>query len=150
MAKENPKRKLAYSLYMNTGMTQKEISESIDVSEKTICAWARAGSWDSLKTANAITEPELIANYYKILKMIQEKMMEVDSIDKMNSYADTISKIHAKIKTIKNNDFDLSARVLICEEIVDHMRRADPQHLKLFTGIMMNYLEEKAKELDAK
>lgn len=150
MAKENPKRKLAYELYMNTGMTQKEISESIDVSEKTICAWAAAGSWESLKTANTITEPELVANYYKILKKIQEVMLTADSIDKMNSYADTISKIHAKIKAIKNNDFDLSARVLICEEIVAYLRRADAEHLKLFTGIMMNYLEEKAKELDAK
>ncbi len=149
MAKENPKKKLAYELYMNTAMSQKEIGQALEVSEKTVSLWANAGAWDSLKTAGSITAPELVAGYYKILKKIQDEMLVTDGIEKMNTYADTISKIQAKIKSIRNNDFDLSARVLICEEIVDFLRRGDKSHLELFTGLMMDYLEEKAKELDS-
>jgi len=152
MAKENHLKKLAYELFMSTDMTQKEIAESIRSTEKTLSLWAKDGGWKTIKTAISITEPELIAGYYKIIQKIQGMMLSLDegNIKEMNTYADAISKIQSKIKALKRNDIDLSLRVMICDEIIEHCRRINPTQLKPLADTLMNFLEEKAKILDSK
>ncbi|OJW81374.1 MAG: hypothetical protein BGO69_13840 [Bacteroidetes bacterium 46-16] len=66
---QNPKERLARSLFFETGKTQKEIAGIIGVSEKTIYLWMKQGDWKRLRS-NSRLMPSLIAENF--LSQVQE------------------------------------------------------------------------------
>lgn len=57
----NPqKRVLAERLYVQTGMSQKEIAADLDVSEKSLSKWKTEGEWDLLKAATSTGPAHLV------------------------------------------------------------------------------------------
>jgi uncharacterized protein YjcR len=58
------RKELAATLYIEGGMTQKEISLYLETPEKTLKSWREKGSWDTLRAAHTITPSKIVAGIY--------------------------------------------------------------------------------------
>lgn len=94
---------LARTLYISSPMTQKQIAEKIDVSEKTMTAWVNDGQWEGLKKSLTTTKQEQLAMLYEILaKMNAEGKAALEDDDpNTNPDSDGIIKIAAAIQKLE-------------------------------------------------
>jgi len=61
----------ARDLYLNTGLSQKEIAQYVSVSEKTIYLWIKQQSWDKLKQASLAAPAMIVDNLFSQLVELQ-------------------------------------------------------------------------------
>ncbi|MBS1689492.1 MAG: hypothetical protein JSS96_12265 [Bacteroidetes bacterium] len=61
----------ARDLYLNTGLSQKEIAQYVAVSEKTIYLWIKQQSWDKLKQASLAAPAMIVDNLFSQLVELQ-------------------------------------------------------------------------------
>jgi len=64
----------ARDLYLNTGLSQKEIAQYVAVSEKTIYLWIRQQSWDKLKQASLAAPAMIVDNLFNQLVELQNNI----------------------------------------------------------------------------
>jgi len=98
MKKKLQEKKLAETLYMNTAMSQKEISEYVGVSENTLAKWASEGKWELRKSAVSVSVDSLITKTLdKISKLLDEDNVNADKIMKLAKYVREIGKTETTI-----------------------------------------------------
>jgi len=61
----------ARDLYLNTGLSQKEIAQYVSVSEKTIYLWIKQQAWDKLKQASLAAPAMIVDNLFSQLVELQ-------------------------------------------------------------------------------
>lgn len=54
------KHRQAYALYMDCEMTQKEVAETVGVTEKTVSKWANEGKWADIKKSKRASRDSTI------------------------------------------------------------------------------------------
>lgn len=59
---------LAKVLFVNDGVSQKEIAERLKVTEKTVSKWAKEGNWEKLKTSLLVTKDNQLTGLYDQLQ----------------------------------------------------------------------------------
>jgi transcriptional regulator with XRE-family HTH domain len=59
---------LAKILFVNEGVSQKEIAERLNLTEKTVSKWAKDGEWDKLKTSMLVTKDNQLTALYRQLE----------------------------------------------------------------------------------
>lgn len=59
---------LAKVLFVNDGVSQKEIAERLKVTEKTVGKWAKEGNWEKLKTSLLVTKDNQLTGLYDQLQ----------------------------------------------------------------------------------
>lgn len=59
---------LAKILFVNEGVTQKEIAERLNLTEKTVSKWVKEGEWDKLKTSMLVTKDNQLTALYRQLE----------------------------------------------------------------------------------
>lgn len=67
-------KEYAQSLFVNENLTQKEIAERINVTEKTIGKWVKEGNWETLKVSMMTTKDTQLAVLYKQLEQINHEI----------------------------------------------------------------------------
>jgi|GEM_PF-1015442 len=68
---KSPQQSQARDLYLNTGLSQKEIAQYVSVSEKTIYLWIKQQSWDKLKQASLAAPAMIVDNLFSQLVELQ-------------------------------------------------------------------------------
>lgn len=67
-ARKKVEQEFAKTLFVNEGLTQKEIAVRLDVSEKTVGTWVKKGNWEKLKTSLLVTRDNQLSELYKQLE----------------------------------------------------------------------------------
>ena len=98
------KNKIACTLYVS-GLSQKDISERLKVSEQTIGKWAKNGRWKELRAAKNVTRTELINKILLAINRMLDEAIQPDStynnvVDKLAKFATAIEKLDRKITVV--------------------------------------------------
>jgi len=116
----------AEEIFMKTGMTQKEISGIVGVSEKTLSNWAKAGSWEEKKLLKASSKQESINNLYQIL---------LDQTRDKSISADERKKTTSAIKDLEDSRTTIPDKIEMCMDIILWMRKQPDIPLELIKEI---------------
>ena len=65
---------LAKILFVNEGVTQKEIAERLTLTEKTVSKWVKDGEWDKLKTSMLVTKDNQLTALYRQLESLNTEI----------------------------------------------------------------------------
>jgi hypothetical protein len=71
---KNSQKTLARYIYFYTDSTQKDIADAAGVTEKTIRAWIRNGSWAEQKKAAFYSPDQQVQNLYEELRQIDDNI----------------------------------------------------------------------------
>ncbi|RWW91854.1 helix-turn-helix domain-containing protein [Flavobacterium cerinum] len=130
------KRAIAERLFVNDGMSCKEISTQIDISEQTLSKWrkGRTGEkdWDA-RRAEVISAPHVIKEILlKELKLVAEG-------EKPNVDADALAKISKVLETVSGK---VSVQIILSvfKEFDNWMAEQDPKTAVLFTEYHKRFL----------
>ena len=66
------KKELAKLIFLTEDVTQKELAERSDVTEKTLSKWMEDEGWAKLKRNIPLTRDELLASWYDELAELKE------------------------------------------------------------------------------
>jgi DNA-binding XRE family transcriptional regulator len=68
-------KELAERIYLSDySLTQKDVSEKVGVTEKTISAWIEAGKWKDKRNSLLVTKKNQLVNLYQQLEQINEEI----------------------------------------------------------------------------
>lgn len=97
--KKNPKRELAFILYIETDLTQAEIAERVGTSAVSLSKWAIEGDWEHKKAIDTLSSQKLIREYYHMSFSITE-LIRTEKRVATNTEIDSLSKLAAAIEKI--------------------------------------------------
>lgn len=116
----NSKKKVnAEDLYIRAGLSGKEISEQLDISEQTIVKWKKEGDWERRKQ-------DLLTSPLAIKELLTKEMFAISQGSKSSIDSDALSKLSS---TIERMDKKLSPRVVsdVFREFDQWMTENDPK-----------------------
>ncbi len=135
----------AYELFTTTQLNKTEICKITDVSLTQLNKWIRDNDWELDKSANEVTVPKLIRNYYQNLNLInQQAAEEKRPLD--TSECDRIIKITNAITTLRKR-YNLSNYHAILKETLEWMNAEHNDKAKILAPVMFEFLQHKAKEI---
>ncbi len=137
------KKKVAKSLYLS-GYTNKHISKTISVTEKTIGKWVKDNKWGVIKAANESIKPEVISNLYGNIADIQEAARD-EKRSLTASESDTIIKITNSIAKLENKH-TLQVYIEIFKEYNEFLGKHYPKLLKPNNLSQNDFIQFKANE----
>lgn len=119
-------KEYAKILYVNEKLTQKEIAERVNVTEKTVGKWIEAGGWNKLRQSLLATKPYNIDLMYQTLTQLNESF-----IGKVPTPAqlDSVSKITASIKSLET-DLGLGEIFTVGMNFIQWVRLNQPDKVK--------------------
>lgn len=165
MSKKDLEQAKARNMYLQRGMSQKEIAQTLKIREGTVSKWAREGNWKAARTA-AMTSNEAIltngklaiSNLSDILLDIQkERALHVASGDKeaiarcnasILSMSDAIAKTSASVsKFEKENAISLVTYLNVMDSIFKALQKEDTKLHQLTLDFQERHVQEVAKIL---
>jgi transposase-like protein len=135
----------AYELYCNTNLQKGEICKVVGVSPQQLGKWIKEGDWDLDKSANEVTVPKLIRDYYRNLALIN-KNAATDKRPLDSAETDQVIKITNAINALRKK-YNLSNYHSILKEFAEWLMKANLEHAKILAPDMFEFLQEKQKEL---
>lgn len=135
------KKALAERMFINDGMTCKQISADLDVSEQTLSRWrkGRKGEkdWDS-RRAEVISAPHVIK------EILLKELQLVAEGQKPNVDADALAKISKVIETISGK-VSVQVVISVLKEFDDWMIDQDPELAVKFLEFHKRFILYKAE-----
>jgi uncharacterized protein YjcR len=121
---KNKELRLAEQLYVYDDMSQKEIAEYLNVSEKTISNWKEKGDWDKMKSARSLTRDSIIKGLYENALLITNTAKEAKR--PLNSKEmDAIVKIASSIEKL-DKKFNIPVVIGVFKEFNNWVVNIDP------------------------
>lgn len=130
----NRKRQLAEELFLNSDYTQKEISDILDIAEKTFTEWKQKYSWKELKDAQ-ISTPS------KVIPMLYEQIASLSLEGGKN--ADKIVKLATSVEKLRARKLDLATYIEVFKELTNYAMKEDHQFAKYLTSIQQKFIHER-------
>lgn len=144
MPKDSEKQ-IARELYLNTGMTQKEIAIKLSISEPTLSKWVNSGKWDELKAAKSITKEQLLKQAYEQLAAINNAIEERGGVpDKQLSDAKGI--LVKEIALLEKNH-SISTAVYIMDRFLNYVLTHNPSVAREVSQMQLSFIEMLANEV---
>ena len=151
-------KKGAAEILFMTGWSQKEIATTLDISEKTVSAWATVGQWKGQRIKRELAGFEASETMQDIflwqLKKLKAKTVELDAeetntgkvqlIDK--GHFDALNKAYAIIKP-QNSSWAQKAQIIT--ELLGFVKTNHPELAQSLIKPTQAYLEMARKEMDA-
>lgn len=165
MARKDRERGQAKLLYIELGRQQKEIADTLGVSEVTVSKWATEENWKAARTARMTTTENMlqngklaISNLSDILLDLQRERAEASSkMDKSSiasidvsilSIADAIAKTSASVtKFEKANAISFVVYLNVMNSIFKALQKQEPQLHALTIDFQERHVQEMAKIL---
>ncbi len=133
-ATNKEKENIAFDLYMNTDLSQKEICELVNWTEKTFSTHKKEGDWEVLKGAQTVTAQKIIVNIYK---QIYELSQSTSAID-----ADKMLKLSKTAKDLQK-EATISHFIMVFKDFTTHMFGVDQELAKTINLHQMNFIKTK-------
>lgn len=165
MAKKVEERGKARKLFVEFGMSQKEIAAMLNVRENTVSKWANDDNWKAAQTAHLTSNDTVlqngktaIANLSDILLDLQEERQfwkeegnktEVAMVDaRIMSISDAIAKTTSSInKFEKANAISFVTYLNVMQSIFKSLLHENPQLHSLTLDFQESHIQEMAKKL---
>lgn len=128
------KKNIAYDLYMNTQLSQKEICQRVIITEATFTSWKKKHDWEIHKQAFSITAQNIVAN-------LMEKAHTMSQADKVD--ADAIIKIVKSIESLTDKKITVSNIINVFKDFTTFAFELDPESAKLINKLQKAYVEHK-------
>ena len=150
MAKEREKE-LAYSYYVEQGLTAKATAEKVKVTQKTMSTWVNKFAWKEIRTATQSKPETLLKNYYDLLEVLVEKRLEYErdkvKDDKYKNTIDEISKISKAIDNLKKDGKpSLSTYISCIEKFTDALHKEQPELYRQLIDFQTQHMQAIATE----
>lgn len=137
-------REFAAMLYIQQGLSQKEIAVRVKVSEKTIGKWKIDDQWDKQKRSFMVVREEQITDLYEKLEALnnhiktnQENLVSVKDVD-------AISKLTASIKHLET-ETSVAEIIGVAKKYIDFIRESDLEFAKKVTTYFDLFIQHKLK-----
>lgn len=131
-------------LYTTENLTQKEVSERVNVSEATVKRWIEKGNWKKLRKSMLVTKQHQITLLYDQLEFINELIAERDVKVAEPKEADVISKITSSIQKLEV-DTSVGEIIEVAREFIDFVREVDLEEAKLITKHFDQFIQSKMR-----
>lgn len=128
------KKTIAYDLYMNTQMSQKEICERVIITEATFTAWKQKHDWEIHKQAFSITANNIVAN-------LMEKAHNMSLEQKVD--ADALIKIVKSIESLTDKKITVSNIINVFKDFTTWAFDVDPEAAKQINKLQKGYIDHK-------
>lgn len=138
------KKKLAHSRFINSHMTRKEIAESVGCTPKTLRGWIKDGNWENQKESRTITRGELLQDAYRQLKAINKKINDELGGVPNKELSDAKGVIRKEIESLTSNPLHIYVDVNL--ELLEWIRKNKPEKLTDFVNCTNEFINEIAKE----
>lgn len=139
-------RKEAHDLYVKDGLSNKEISERLKVSEKSVSKWVndKDGLWKKERIASVVNSKEQSDNVLEIIRMLAEDKLEIlqrideaekegdkDLVMELRKQAASLdNSVNAWGKQMENmnkeNRITFSVYLEVMDRVFDAMKTANP------------------------
>lgn len=131
------KKSTAQDLFINSDKSQKDISEIIGVSEKTISKWKKEGDWEQIKGAQLLTPTKILDELYR-------KTYDLSKQDKIS--ADELVKLASAIEKLKNTKSTVVNYINTFKEFSVWLITIDPVAAKKLNHYQSMFIDSKIKE----
>jgi transposase len=123
MEKNDNKRQIARTLFVQGGMTQKEIASKLEVTEQTISRWAKKDHWDELKKNLMSGKQEILRSLYTELQKLQT-IIEEDGGVADSKQADIRRKLITDIRQLETR-YSVSQTVQVGMDFCEFLKEID-------------------------
>lgn len=123
MEKNDNKRQIARTLFVQGGMTQKEIASKLEVTEQTISRWAKKDHWDELKKNLMSGKQEILRSLYTELQKLQTIIEENGGVAD-SKQADIRRKLITDIRQLETR-FSVSQTVQVGMDFCEFLKEID-------------------------
>lgn len=128
------KRAIAYDLFMNTSMSQKEICARVKITEGTFTAWKQKYNWDIHKQAFSLTAQNIISN-------LMQKAHELSTADKVD--ADKVLKLVRAIEGLSDKKVTISNIINVFKEFTTWCFDKNPELSKQINTLQKEFVDYK-------
>lgn len=143
MGKNDEKRSLAQSLYVKGNLSRKEISNIVNVTEKTLRSWIDKYGWDDLKEAQTVTRQQLLTDAYKQLKAVNQAIEGRGGIpDK--TLSDAKSVLRKEIEALSDSPVHIYIEVF--NEVTEWLITNYPGKAAEVSNLLLSFIEQKQKQ----
>jgi transposase len=123
MEKNDNKRQIARTLFVQGGMTQKEIASKLEVTEQTISRWAKKDHWDELKKNLMSGKQEILRSLYTELQKLQTIIEENGGVAD-SKQADIRRKLITDIRQLETR-YSVSQTVQVGMDFCEFLKEID-------------------------
>jgi len=128
------KKALAYDLFMNTDMSQKEICARVNIREGTFTKWKQDNDWNIHKQAFSITSQNIVSN-------LLQKAYEESQEDKVN--ADQLLKLVKAIEGLSDRKVTISNVINVFKEFTTWCFDKNPDLAKEINQLQKEFVDHK-------
>jgi uncharacterized protein YjcR len=133
-------------LYVKDKRTQKEIADTVGVSEKTITDWKQTDNWDRLRESMMHSREEQLKNLYDQIRELNEYIKAKDEGKKFasSSEADAIKKLTSSIKDLER-EVNITEVIDVSMGLINHIREHDFNKAKEVSNFCDAYIQSLIK-----
>jgi len=142
--KKKQQNDYAKTLYTTEHLTQKELAERVNVTEKTISRWIEKGGWKKLRKSMLVTKQHQISQLYDQLAYLTEIIATRDYKIADSKEADVLSKITSAIQKLEV-ETSIGQIVEVARDFVDFVREIDLDEAKAITALFDSFIQSKMK-----
>ncbi|MFC4262464.1 hypothetical protein ACFOWM_06230 [Ferruginibacter yonginensis] len=140
MKHSDSKKSMAQQLYILGNQTKKAICEIVKVTPKTLDSWIEKYEWDAQKDMQTITKKQLLADTFKQLQAVNEKIKLNGNVPTKELY-DAKNILGREIDRL--SDAPLAIYTDVFSSFIDFLMRNHPVHVPLFATLSMDFIENK-------
>ena len=144
MEKNENKRQIARTLFVQGGMTQKEIASKLEVTEQTISRWAKKDHWDELKKNVMSGKQEILRSLYTELQKLQT-IIEGNGGVADSKQADIRRKLITDIRQLETR-YSVSQTVQIGMDFCEFLKEIDFDLAGKISGYFQSFIDEQIEK----
>ncbi|MBN1340736.1 MAG: DDE transposase family protein [Bacteroidales bacterium] len=144
--KQTEKREWAKLLYLKENLTQKEIAQKVDVTEKTLSKWVRTEKWEQMKASVIVTKSEELQRVYIQIRELNDFIFRRPEGERFanTKEADTLNKLTSAARDLESETsvadiIDVSIRIL------EWLRPIDFTKAKEVSNIFDTFIKDQLK-----
>ena len=144
MEKNDNKRQIARTLFVQGGMTQKEIASKLEVTEQTISRWAKKDHWDELKKNVMSGKQETLRSLYTELQELQTIIEENGGVAD-SKQADIRRKLITDIRQLETR-YSVSQTVQIGMDFCEFLKEIDFDLAGKISRYFQSFIDEQIEK----
>ena len=144
MEKNDNKRQIARTLFVQGGMTQKEIASKLEVTEQTISRWSKKDHWDELKKNVMSGKQEILRNLYTELQKLQSIIEENGGVAD-SKQADIRRKLITDIRQLETR-YSVSQTVQIGMDFCEFLKEIDFDLAGKISRYFQSFIDEQIEK----
>ena len=144
MEKNENKRQIARTLFVQGGMTQKEIASKLEVTEQTISRWAKKDHWDELKKNVMSGKQEILRSLYTELQKLQTIIEENGGVAD-SKQADIRRKLITDIRQLETR-YSVSQTVQIGMDFCEFLKEIDFDLAGKISRYFQSFIDEQIEK----